>query len=118
MLGHSLRFSEKYIARRKAAQLDVFQVLKRDFATVFQRARAHGVSPSPYTTPTWDQNAANLEAAFLPEPPADFLRNPVLVWAMVANNPRRQDVELPTLEAAYSTDRLLTLLTRCACFSR
>lgn len=108
MLGHSLRFSNAYIARRKAAQVSTFVALRGHFAEVYDRARAY--DDAAYTTPWWDGEAEKLEAAFLPEPPADFLRNPTLRWAMVVNDPGLLDLEMPGLEAAHSSEHLLAVL--------
>jgi hypothetical protein len=108
MLGHSLRFSNAYISRRKVGQEDAFYALRGLFSEVFERASAHG--SATYTTEWWDDESARMEAAFLPEPPVDFLRNEALRWEMVATGPGLPGYELPSLERAYGPDRLLALL--------
>ncbi|MBT7097960.1 hypothetical protein HN937_11335 [Candidatus Poribacteria bacterium] len=108
MLGHSPRFSAAYISRRKNGQVDIFTMLRGRFADVLDCASAHG--GATYTTEWWDDESAKMRAAFLPEPPDDFLRNERLIWAMVANSPMFLECELPDLERAYGPDRLLSLL--------
>lgn len=108
MLGHSLRFSEAYIARQKSSQKIVFEELKVHFAEAYARSRAHDASP--YMTPWWHGEVAKMEATFLPEPSPLFLQDPTIRWEMVAQAQGMLAAELPVLEAAYETEELLRVL--------
>ena len=108
MLGHSLRFSHAYLARRKGAQMQTFAALREEFSSIYDRARRHDYAA--YTTEWWEGEAEKLEAAFLPEPPSEFLRHPALQWNMVSDSPQVLAAELPELERAYDAEHLLSVL--------
>ncbi|MBT3266636.1 hypothetical protein HN371_05740 [Candidatus Poribacteria bacterium] len=108
MLGHSLRFSNAYVARKKRHQIPAFAALREEFSSIYDRGRRHDYAA--YTTEWWEGEAEKLEAAFLPVPPTDFLQNPSLRWAMVSDNAHTFAAELPELERAYDTEHLLAVL--------
>jgi hypothetical protein len=108
ILGHSVRFSRAYLARRKHVQQARFGVAQGQFLATYEALKETG--GSAYTTPWWDAEAAKMASALLPVAPANFLQDPTIRWEMIARGEGMLAAELPALEEAYGPDELLRVL--------
>lgn len=69
-----------YLQFAKRHQAVSFNVLRKDFGPIYTDLRSCDIHS--YTMGIWDENLAKLERAFLPSPPFNFLRQPIIKHTM------------------------------------